>query len=125
MKPRRSMTPSTSGSWRKPRPRGSTPPSSRPDERRLTMAVLDSVGMFELTASLPEQVQEAARHARGRPGLPRAEDIEHVVVLGRGGSGMAGDVVAAIASALLPVPVVVSKSYECPVFVGDSTLVFA
>lgn len=89
------------------------------------MAVLDTVGMFDLAETWPEQVEASAAAARGLEGLPRSEEIEHVVVLGMGGSGMAGDVLAAAATPLVPVPVVVVKSYECPAFVGDSTLVFA
>ena len=38
---------------------------------------------------------------------------------------MAGDVLAAIAGPFLPVPVVVSKGYELPAFVGEGSLVFA
>lgn len=89
------------------------------------MTVTDTVGMFALAETWPDQVDAAAEAARGLDGLPRHEDIESVVVLGMGGSGMSGDVLAAVAAPLVPVPVVVVKSYECPAFVGDSTLVFA
>jgi glucose/mannose-6-phosphate isomerase len=89
------------------------------------MAVVDTVGMFDLADGLPEQAEAAVKAARGLEGLPSAESIEHVVVLGMGGSGIAGDVLLAAAAPQLPVPVVVSKSYECPAFVGDGTLVFA
>ena len=86
---------------------------------------LDTLGMYEVTASLPEQVFDAAVRARGLSGLPDRERIEHVVVLGMGGSGVAGDVLAAAAGPFLPVPVIVSKGYELPAFVGESSLVFA
>ncbi len=89
------------------------------------MAVLDTVGMFELTEGLPEQVEEAAARARGLAGLPRVEDVEQVVVFGMGGSGIAGDVLVAAAAPFLPVPVLLGKSYECPAFIGEGTLVFA
>ena len=89
------------------------------------MTVLDSVGMFALAETWPDQVAQAAAASRGLPGLPRGEDVEAVVVLGMGGSGMAGDVLAAVAAPLVPVPVTVVKSYECPAFVGESTLAFA
>lgn len=89
------------------------------------MTVLDTLGMFEVTASLPEQVFDAAVRARGLSGLPDRERIEHVVVLGMGGSGVAGDVLAAAAGPFLPVPVIVSKGYELPAYVGESSLVFA
>src|SRR5438309_4244488 len=42
-----------------------------------------------------------------------------------GGSGIAGEVLAAAAGPYLPVPVMVFKSYELPAFVGEGSLVFA
>ena len=90
-----------------------------------TQQVLDSEGMFDATAGLPEQVFDAAERARGLDDLPSGERIEHVVVLGMGGSGVAGDVLTAAAGPFLPVPVVVAKSYELPNFVSESSLVFA
>ncbi|MCL2396158.1 MAG: bifunctional phosphoglucose/phosphomannose isomerase [Acidimicrobiaceae bacterium] len=89
------------------------------------MPVLDSLGMFDLVETMPEQVLAAVEASRGLPGLPAAEEVEHVVMLGMGGSGIAGDVVVAAATPLLPVPVVVDKSYELPAFVGEASLVFA
>jgi glucose/mannose-6-phosphate isomerase len=81
--------------------------------------------MYDLTAALPEQVADAARAARGIDGLPERESIEHVVVLGMGGSGIAGDILAAAAGPFMAVPVVVVKGYELPAFVGEGSLVMA
>ena len=81
--------------------------------------------MFEATAALPDQVRDAALRSKGLDRLPGASTVEQVVLLGMGGSGMAGDVVAAATAPMLPVPVVVNKSYECPSFVGSGSLVFA
>ena len=89
------------------------------------MDVIDSQRMFEATAALPDQVRDAALRSKGFHRLPNASTIDQVVLLGMGGSGMAGDVVAAATAPMLPVPVVVSKSYECPSFVGIRSLVFA
>ncbi|MCU1487006.1 MAG: Bifunctional phosphoglucose/phosphomannose isomerase, partial [Actinomycetia bacterium] len=89
------------------------------------MKVLDTLDMFDAAASLPEQVFDAAERARGLSDLPDRERIENVVVLGMGGSGVAGDMLVAAAGPFLPVPVVVSKGYELPAFVGESSLVFA
>lgn len=87
--------------------------------------VLDSLGMFAATAGLPEQVAEAVGGARDLEGLPDHEYVEQVVVLGMGGSGIAGDLMVAVAGPFLPVPVIVVKSYDLPDFVGPGTLVFA
>src|SRR5207237_3807566 len=62
---------------------------------------------------------------RGLDGVPASDAVNAVVVLGMGGSGIAGDMVAAVAQPFMPVPVVVAKSYELPAFVGEGSLVFA
>lgn len=86
---------------------------------------LDSLGMLAATAGLPEQVAAAARRAGGLEGLPDACNVENVVILGMGGSGIAGDVVAGVAGPFLAVPLTVVKSYTAPAFVGSATLVIA
>jgi glucose/mannose-6-phosphate isomerase len=87
--------------------------------------VIDSLGMWAATAALPEQVAAAVGVARDLKGLPDREYIEQVVVLGMGGSGIAGDIMVAIAGPFLPVPLIVAKSYDLPDFVGPGSLVFA
>lgn len=86
---------------------------------------LDTLGMFDAAAALPEQIETAAAAAAATGPLPTLEEIENVLVLGMGGSGIAGDLLAAVAGPFMPVPVVVSKGYLPPSFVSDSTLVFA
>ena len=87
----------------------------------------DTLGFLDAVGGLPEQL--AAAHAAAGPldvsGLGPAADIDNVVVLGMGGSGIAGDVLAAVASPSLPVPVVVLKQYRTPRFIGPGTLAFA
>jgi len=87
--------------------------------------VLDTQGMLEAALALPEQVAAARDRARGLDGLPDREEIEQVVVLGMGGSGIAGDVLMAAAGPYLPLPVLVFRSYHVPAFVDEGTLVFA
>ena len=83
-------------------------------------------GCSTSTAGLPEQVSRRRPCGpRASTGLPDHDDVEHVVVLGMGGSGIAGDILVAAAQPFMPVPVVVSKSYELPAFVGEGSLVFA
>ena len=94
--------------------------ASPPGARRL-----DTVGMFALTAGLPEQAERAVGVASEVAVDIDPWDVQNVVVVGMGGSGITGDVVAAVAAPLLPVPVTVCKSYECPAFVGPESLVFA
>jgi glucose/mannose-6-phosphate isomerase len=85
---------------------------------------LDTLNLWEATLGLPEQVAEAILPPDSLD-LPRAETIEHVVVLGAGAGGLAGDALIAAAGALLPLPVVVVRSYVVPPFVGRPTLAFA
>ncbi len=86
---------------------------------------LDTLGMFAAAAGLPEQVEAAAAAAAEVGGLPDHDDIENVVVLGMGGSGVAGDVLPVVAGPFMAVPVVVHKGYGIPNFIDEHTLVFA
>ena len=87
--------------------------------------LLDSRRMLEAALTTPEQVTAAVEAARGLDGLPDREEVEQVVVLGMGGSGIAGDVLMAAAGPYLPLPVLVFRSYHVPAFVDEGTLVFA
>jgi len=96
------------------------PPSTHPSP-----LTLDTLDMWSATAGLPEQVEEAVSASRGLTALPQHDRVENVVVLGMGGSGIAGDVLVATAAPFMPVPVTVVKGYEPPDFVGTGSLVFA
>jgi glucose/mannose-6-phosphate isomerase len=85
---------------------------------------LDSLGMFEAAATLGDQVRASAAAAASVDGLPSADGITSVVVAGMGGSGIGGDLTAAVCGPVLDVPVVVPKGYEIPHFVGPDTLIF-
>jgi glucose/mannose-6-phosphate isomerase len=87
---------------------------------------VDTLDQLDMVAGLPEQVASALADLDGGiAGLPAAHEVDNVVVLGMGGSGISGDVLHAVASPLSPVPIVVSKDYELPGFVGSRTLVLA
>lgn len=86
---------------------------------------LDTQGMFAAAERFPEQVAHAAEVTRGIGGLPPHESIDNVVVLGMGGSGVAGDVLAAVGGPFSPVPISVVKGYDAPSFVGPGTLCLA
>jgi len=86
---------------------------------------IDSLAMWDATMAFPEQVERASLAELSFTKLPAHEEIEHVVVLGMGGSGIVGDVMLSVAGPFMPVPLIVCKSYEPPSFVGPSTLCFA
>jgi glucose/mannose-6-phosphate isomerase len=81
--------------------------------------------MLRAVATSGAQVREAAALAADSgvsrladEGRPRA-----VVVLGVGGSGIAGDILAAVCGSESPVPIHVVKGYTLPAWVGASDLV--
>jgi len=81
----------------------------------------DALGIVERT---PEQWTEAVSRARSAgDDLPTRHGINGIVYCGMGGSGVAGDVLAAIASEGGTVPVTVVKGYKLPAWVGPNTLV--
>lgn len=88
-------------------------------------APLDSQGILDATLRLPEQVAEASVAAQGLEGLPEHDEVENVVVLGMGGSAVAGDILVAAAGPFLPVPALSLRGYNVPAFVGEASLVFA
>jgi len=82
----------------------------------------DALGAVERT---PEQWGEAITRARAAEGLPRGEGITGIIYCGMGGSGIAGDVLQAVAAQRGSVPVTVVKGYDLPAFAGPNTLVIA
>jgi glucose/mannose-6-phosphate isomerase len=83
--------------------------------------------MLRAIASSAAQVRESAT-ASGEAGLERLAQEGRpraVVVLGMGGSGIAGDVLAAVVGPESPVPVIVHKGYGLPRWVGAADLVIA
>ena len=98
------------------------PPEAR--DRPPSPLPVDSLDMWGLAASLPEQVADALTAAYDAP-LPSRGAVDQVMAIGMGGSGIAGDVAAAATATRLRVPFTVVKSYDPPASVGPGTLVFA
>ncbi|MDR7469062.1 MAG: bifunctional phosphoglucose/phosphomannose isomerase [Armatimonadota bacterium] len=84
---------------------------------------LDPQGMIDLVARFPAMGTEAWE-AGLRLQLPPGPHTT-VVILGMGGSGVGGDLLAALLRPAFPLPVVVVKDSRVPGFVGPQTLVFA
>ncbi len=89
--------------------------------------MVDTLGFAVTIAGLPEQVAEAHAAAGAVPAerFPDGDDVDEVVVLGMGGSGISGDVLAAVGRRSLRVPITVVKDYALPAHVGARTLAFA
>src|SRR5665647_1593744 len=89
------------------------------------LARVDASGMLEVVERFPRQLREALEIAAARIDLPSAEGLTSIVVLGMGGSGISGDVAAALLYGSLPVPILTVKGYSLPALVGPGSLVFA
>lgn len=95
------------------------------DETAL-LASTDPAGMLGVIEDFPGQLERALEIGAADIPLPSGAGISSVVVLGMGGSGISGDVARVLAPAGgLKVPVIVSKGYRLPGFVGPDTLLFA
>jgi len=80
----------------------------------------DALGVVERTS---EQWREAMARARAATGLPTKHGITAIIYCGMGGSGIAGDVLCAIAATSSSVPAAVCKGYRLPAWVNQNTLV--
>jgi glucose/mannose-6-phosphate isomerase len=89
------------------------------------IASIDAGGMLGQIAGLAGQLERGYATARGTEGLPTGEGVRNVVVCGMGGSGIAGDVLRSLYADRSRVPIVVSKGYALPNFVGRDTIVMA
>ncbi len=85
----------------------------------------DSLDILGATAGLPEQLERSAAMAADVEGLPSPDGLGAVVVLGMGGSSVAGEILQAIARDEMRLPLVLVGDYTLPAFVSPSTLVFA
>jgi glucose/mannose-6-phosphate isomerase len=85
----------------------------------------DSEGMLAATAALPDDLVAAAQLAAEAPEVPSADGMESLVVLGMGGSSVAGEVLQAVGAGQLRLPLVLVGDYRLPAFVGPKTIVFA
>jgi len=85
----------------------------------------DPSGMLGSIAAFPEQLEAAWRLSRELDLPERHRSATTAVVLGMGGSAVAGDLVRAIFSDRLRVPLFSVRDYELPAWVGQDTLVIA
>lgn len=82
----------------------------------------DFLGVVE---RFPDQIREAVQIAENVDSLPSLDEINSIVVLGMGGSGISGDFLATLLRPTEKVRVESIKGYELPAWVDEKTLVFA
>lgn len=93
---------------------------------RHTFEQIDSEGMYEAVRSFSDHLKLGRTRAlEANIGRWPGEGVTGVVVAGMGGSAIGGDVLAALAADHASIPVVVSRSYSLPSWVGPDTAVVA
>ena len=85
----------------------------------------DAHGMGSAVRSLPEQLASAWRDNRSLQLSGAFREPRAVLVVGMGGSAIGGDLAASALATLLPVPMVVTRDYRLPTWVGPETFVLA
>ncbi len=92
---------------------------------RATIERLDPDGMLARIEALPEQCEEAWQHAAGLR-LPESHaDVQDVILVGMGGSAIAGDLLRSLSLRSGSKPVQLIRGYDLPASVGESTLLVA
>jgi glucose/mannose-6-phosphate isomerase len=89
------------------------------------MAKLDAEGMARLIEHFDEQITQSIELGAAVDLSGIRKDFTAVVVFGMGGSAIGGDLLATALAPVSPLPVVVSRDYSAPAWVGKNTLVFA
>ena len=85
---------------------------------------VDESGMYDLAKGFVEQLKTGKNIAENADLSPSMmEGIDHVIVVGMGGSAIAGDIVRCFAMKESSVPISVVRNYTLPAFVSARTLV--
>lgn len=79
--------------------------------------------MKDLIIKFTQQLKEAINIGEQAQLTPSANSINNVLISGLGGSGIGGTTAAEIVASTSNIPIVVSKDYFIPAFVGPNTLV--
>jgi glucose/mannose-6-phosphate isomerase len=85
---------------------------------------IDTAGMLRTVSRLPEMIVEAER-LTAYVSLPAPKRYNQVLVLGMGGSAIAGDLAADLCLKKASAPIITSRNYSLPQYVSSETLVFA
>ncbi len=92
--------------------------------RKQILDQIDSEGMYEAVKSFSEQLKQGRSRALGiKVDSWLGDEVTGVVVAGMGGSAIGGDVLVTLAADYASIPVVVSRSYSLPEWVGPNTAV--
>ena len=86
---------------------------------------LDPQKMWEAITQLPEHFREGWIRAADLEPQHRAQDLDHVIIVGMGGSAISGDLLRNYARSESRIPITVLRDYSLPQWVSPRTLVVA
>ncbi|MDO8886582.1 bifunctional phosphoglucose/phosphomannose isomerase [Candidatus Oleimmundimicrobium sp.] len=86
---------------------------------------IDKKNMLGALELFPEQCEEAEKIARKTRLSVLFKKPRSIIILGMGGSGISGDIVKAILSEELDIPIFVNKDYKLPKFANKNSLFLA
>jgi len=93
-------------------------------DNREIISKLDVSKMLDLISNLPDQCHEAYGLGK-KAGISKLDrKIDNIVFAGLGGSAIGADIIRVYLQNELKLPVVVSRNYTLPGFVGKNTLLF-
>ncbi len=85
---------------------------------------IDVEGMYEAVQNFPEQLKQGrARALESNVQGWHGNGVTAVMIAGMGGSAIGGDVLSALATDHASIPIVVSRSYSLPAWVGTNTAI--
>ena len=79
--------------------------------------------MKKLVEGFTKHLNEALEIAENQKFIPVSRDIQNVLILGMGGSGIGGSIAAQVLFDKLSIPVLSCKDYNIPAFVSEHTLI--
>ena len=86
---------------------------------------IDPDDMLGRIAELPQQCRHAWANVQSLELPPEYRQVNHIVVLGMGGSAIGGDLLRALAEPECALPIATNRDYTVPAFVNAETLVIA
>ena len=91
-------------------------------EERSKISQIDHQDMLALIENFPEQCVQAVKIGESF-NLPHYRAISHLVIVGMGGSGIGGELLADFTRPDINLPVIVNRHYSLPQFVNQKSLV--
>ncbi len=89
------------------------------------MQIHDPSHFLKFIQALPEQITHAPAFLVNLPLKELRKDYRSIVVLGMGGSAIAGDLLAGYLQDELSIPILVNRNYSLPAYVNEHSLVIA